>query len=162
MFAVGRDLFIPPQLPAQTFSTSCSEFILSFLVSDHVSYFVYTCDVMYSSLQKICILATVNKSTTECTNLLTVITAQTFSTTCSEFILPFLVSGRVSYFVYSCDVMHSSLQKICILATVNKSTTEYTNLLTVITAQTFSTSSEFILPFSVSDHVSYFVFLHVM
>ena len=153
----------PPQVPAQTSSTSCSEFILPFLVSDHVSYFVYACDVMYSSLQKICILAAVNKSRTEYTNLLNVITEQTFSTTCSEFILPFLVSDHVSYFVYACDVMYSSLQQICILAAVNKSRTEYTNLLTVITAQTFSTyCSEFILPLLVSDHVSYFVFLHLM
>jgi len=36
-------------------------------------------------------------------------------------------------FVSACDVMCSSLQKICILATVNKSRTEYTNFLTVIT-----------------------------
>ena len=74
-----------------------------------------------------------NNITTEYTNLLIVINAQTFLTSCSEFILPFLVSDHVSYFVYACDVLYSSLQKICILATVNKNTAEYTNLLTVIT-----------------------------
>jgi len=70
--------------------------------------FVSASDVMYSSLQKICILATVNKSRTEYTNLLSVITAQTFSNFSSEFILPFLGS---EFCVSACDVMYSSPQK---------------------------------------------------
>ena len=108
--------WISPQLSAQTFSTTCLEFILPFLVSDYVSYFVCLCmwyNVFLST--KIGILATINKSRTEYANLLTVITAETFSTTCLEFILPFLVSDHVSYFVCVCDVMYSSLHKLVFL-----------------------------------------------
>jgi hypothetical protein len=93
--------WISSQLSAQTFSTSCSEFILPFLVSDQMSYlFVSACDIMYSCLQQICILATVSKNRAEYTNLLPVI--NTFSTSCSKFVFPFLVSDHVSCFVCFC------------------------------------------------------------
>ena len=55
--------------------------------------------IAFLSTKKNYILATVNNITTEYTNLLIVINAQTFLTSCSEFILPFLILYHVSYFV---------------------------------------------------------------